>query len=451
MRNRRQLMWLALLSLVVASCGGGDSEERLAEAEQRIEELEEVLGRAPAVGAKVGERSAPPSPQPPAETSSTTFVEPTGRSVSAFSLAVGDCWNESGNPAFDEAFEVLNVFLVPCSEPHDLEVFQTVVTALSGFPGQDEMDAEADSVCTAAFESAVGVSYDRSPLHINLLSPTIVSWLDGDREITCSAGEFGEKTTGPLTEVRVWPEAGIIASILRDECDSEQWTSCDLLYSISPLDSPDEQFAETCGDRIPLGGAPCVFELGTGPPSSEELRSGCADGDFVACDLLWTYSGEGSADERYAASCGERLESEFFCVTEFGFGFDSGFGPGDGVSVLALEVGDCFNDQEDPTATSVLSVPVVDCSLPHDNEIYYEYSMTDATYPGDDNIFDVTGLRCLEEFNRFVGLDFYDSELDLFPMTPTSESWAVGDRAVSCVLYAFDLSKLEGSMEGSRR
>jgi len=239
--------------------------------------------------------------------------------------------------------------------------------------------------------------------------------------------------------------------MLRDECDSEKWTSCDLLYAISPLDTRDAEFGETCGDRILLGGAACVFEFGTGPPSSVALRSGCADGDFVACDLLWIYAEEGSADERYGASCGELLESEFFCVTEFGFGRDSGFGPGGDVSVFVLNVGDCFNDLEDPNATSALSVPVVDCSLPHDNEIYYEYSMDDATYPGDDNIFDVTSIGCLEEFGRFVGLDYLDSELDLFPITPSSESWAEGDRVVLCVLYAVDLSKLEGSMEGSRR
>ena len=47
--------------------------------------------------------------------------------------------------------------------------------------------------------------------------------------------------------------------------------------------------------------------------------------------------------------------------------------------------------------------------------------------------------------------DTLDSELDLFPITPTSESWAEGDRVVYCALYALDLSKLTGSMEGSRR
>ena len=59
--------------------------------------------------------------------------------------------------------------------------------------------------------------------------------------------------------------------------------------------------------------------------------------------------------------------------------------------------------------------------------------------------------RCIAEFADFVGLGYPDSDLDVFPITPTAESWADGDRVVLCALFALDLSKLTGSMEGSRR
>src|SRR3990172_11626 len=61
------------------------------------------------------------------------------------------------------------------------------------------------------------------------------------------------------------------------------------------------------------------------------------------------------------------------------------------------------------------------------------------------------GERCVGEFEGFVGLSYEQSDLDLFPITPTAESWAQGDRVVYCALYALDLSKLTGSMLGAAR
>lgn len=119
-------------------------------------------------------------------------------------------------------------------------------------------------------------------------------------------------------------------------------------------------------------------------------------------------------------------------------------------SVFALRVGDCFNDDAS-AAETVTAVAALPCSEPHDNEIYFEFSMTDAVFPGNDAALQSTSIRCLDEFGAFVGIDYLDSELDLFPITPTAESWDQGDRVVFCALYALDLSKLEGSMEGSRR
>ena len=124
---------------------------------------------------------------------------------------------------------------------------------------------------------------------------------------------------------------------------------------------------------------------------------------------------------------------------------------GDDTSVFDLGVGDCFNDQDDLTQTEVSEVATVDCSTPHDNEIYFEFSMTDAVFPGNDAALESSSFRCLDEFEAFVGSDYIDSDLDLFPITPTATSWAEGDRVVYCALYALDLSKLEGSMRGSNR
>lgn len=123
---------------------------------------------------------------------------------------------------------------------------------------------------------------------------------------------------------------------------------------------------------------------------------------------------------------------------------------GDDTSVFDLSVGDCFND--DPGATDVVqTVATVDCAEPHDNEIFFEFSMTDASFPGREATVAAAGERCVAEFDGFVGLSYEQSDLDLFPITPTAESWTQGDRVVYCALYALDLSKLTGSMRGAAR
>jgi hypothetical protein len=121
-----------------------------------------------------------------------------------------------------------------------------------------------------------------------------------------------------------------------------------------------------------------------------------------------------------------------------------------GTSVFELAVGDCFND-EDLEAEVITDVPTVPCSEPHDNEIYYEFTMTDSVYPGRDAAFDTADQRCLEQFEAFVGIDYFESDLDLFSIVPTAESWAEGDRGSLCAVYAVDLSKLTGSMRGAAR
>jgi hypothetical protein len=119
----------------------------------------------------------------------------------------------------------------------------------------------------------------------------------------------------------------------------------------------------------------------------------------------------------------------------------------DDESVFDLEVGDCFNDV---SADSASEVPLVDCSDPHDNEIYFEYEIDgDGDFPGEDVILDEAADTCIPEFESFVGSSYETTALEVFPIYPTVESWADGDRIVYCALYAKDASKLTGSAEGT--
>jgi hypothetical protein len=114
-------------------------------------------------------------------------------------------------------------------------------------------------------------------------------------------------------------------------------------------------------------------------------------------------------------------------------------------SVFDLSVGDCFDDDPD-AGESVSSVATVECSEPHDNEIYFEYSMTESTFPGREATTQAAAERCIAEFRGLRRTVLPGIRSRHLPDHPTLESWGDGDRVVYCALYALDLSKLTGSM-----
>lgn len=119
-------------------------------------------------------------------------------------------------------------------------------------------------------------------------------------------------------------------------------------------------------------------------------------------------------------------------------------------SVFSLSVGTCFDDQDDG---QISSVPEVDCSDPHDNEVFalIDYAETDS-YPGADQMSEIANELCIADFEAYVGLDYPTSALAVFPIYPTEESWNEDNgREIICALYNADLSKLSGSMEGASR
>lgn len=120
------------------------------------------------------------------------------------------------------------------------------------------------------------------------------------------------------------------------------------------------------------------------------------------------------------------------------------------ISVFDLRQGDCFDDPADLSA-QVDTVRAVPCNEPHDNEIYLAFDLSDGPYPGANAVDEEADARCFAAFEPFVGVDYFESELEFFPVTPTPDSWDAGDRTVYCALYALDLSKLTGSMAGSAR
>ncbi len=97
-------------------------------------------------------------------------------------------------------------------------------------------------------------------------------------------------------------------------------------------------------------------------------------------------------------------------------------------------------------------VVLIDCSLPHDNEVYLAAEMPDAIgapWPGDDAVRSFADQACLDAFEPFVGLQYELSELELGYLTPTEATWFIPDRRVLCFVFHREGTKLEGSAAGS--
>ncbi len=117
-------------------------------------------------------------------------------STDVFTLQVGDCLNDS-----TAAETVETIPTVPCSEPHDSEIYASIILSGDVYPGQDAVITEADEACLDAFDGFVGTSYADSLYYYSYYFPTEGSWSNGDREILCTIYDETGPVTGSLQNV----------------------------------------------------------------------------------------------------------------------------------------------------------------------------------------------------------------------------------------------------------
>ncbi len=122
--------------------------------------------------------------------------------IDAFAMRVGDCFNDPHEMIDAGSTEVVvqDVGGLPCSEPHDNEVYAVFDVRFEAFPGNESMSNEATNACLKYFEGFIGTSYEESVLDIFSLYPTDASWsqLD-DREVVCAVYHInGKKLTGSI-------------------------------------------------------------------------------------------------------------------------------------------------------------------------------------------------------------------------------------------------------------
>lgn len=116
-----------------------------------------------------------------------------------------------------------------------------------------------------------------------------------------------------------------------------------------------------------------------------------------------------------------------------------------------LSVRDCF---QTPAEVEVASVEIVSCEDPHDEEVYAVKQLdhaADEPYPGLLALDESSFNTCVYDFQKFVGVPYEDSILDIFWFSPTPESWEEQDRLVVRSVIRVDFQRSRGTAEGLRQ
>ena len=117
-------------------------------------------------------------------------------------------------------------------------------------------------------------------------------------------------------------------------------------------------------------------------------------------------------------------------------------------SVFSLGIGDCYNPNGKATEGETFAIQLVPCDEPHQGQVVGEFKLDDAkAFPGNDAIWAIADERCPAEAQKFAPDTWaLPQGVDVFYYTPTQESWATGDRAVSCT-YTKEKGTFSGSLK----
>jgi Septum formation len=107
--------------------------------------------------------------------------------------------------------------------------------------------------------------------------------------------------------------------------------------------------------------------------------------------------------------------------------------PAEPKQVEDLTVGDCLRFSG-ALGEAILGLPTVPCSEPHTEEVFATVNLPEGDFPGMPAILAQGEEFCFAEFERFVGLSYEESMLEIGLYPPEEEIWLDGDRLVVCVV-----------------
>jgi hypothetical protein len=132
-------------------------------------------------------------------------------------------------------------------------------------------------------------------------------------------------------------------------------------------------------------------------------------------------------------------------ASDFWQGFEEGASARSG---FALVKGDCFDMPGETFDEEVYDVDEVACSGEHDAEVFATVPLPGGGFPGDDRVTETADETCFRLQDGYA-MDSWalTDEVDVYYLTPTSESWSLGDREITCVFgHADDKGTLTGSL-----
>lgn len=100
-------------------------------------------------------------------------------SMDIFALRLADCFNNPG------AHSISSVTAIPCTQPHDAQVFAQFNATGSGYPGSTALTRLATAGCNARIGGNVDRSKITATMDIRFIFPLPASWQAGHRRISC--------------------------------------------------------------------------------------------------------------------------------------------------------------------------------------------------------------------------------------------------------------------------
>lgn len=118
-------------------------------------------------------------------------------------------------------------------------------------------------------------------------------------------------------------------------------------------------------------------------------------------------------------------------------------------TAYALMKGECFTTPGGSLRGVTYDVEQVPCQEEHDGEVFASFELPGGAFPGDGEITRAADERCYALQDAYA-MDRWvlEAEVDVYYLTPTSESWRTGDREVTCL---FGNTDERGTLTGSLR
>lgn len=120
--------------------------------------------------------------------------------------------------------------------------------------------------------------------------------------------------------------------------------------------------------------------------------------------------------------------------------------PAGEVDAFAIKVGDCLNDAQ--INDEITSVPFIECSEPHDSEVFARTDVAGDAFPGNASLETQLADFCRGDvFTQFIGIPYEDSVYDTSGYYPSESSWQSSDRELLCTVWD-DSGQVTGTLAG---